>query len=1185
MSTAPEQKPDDTFEKTPTACLYSKPDHTLLKWGKSAIDHITATPNDPDVLLIDQFKLKLHTIFQNYRTNNNSQLTYEEKQYWNAAVDYLREIYQYTCHQLIQTVLPRKASEKDFRFVLTVPATWVTEDNACMRLIAIEAGLVQDSDPNERLVIINEAFAASLFCEREFCIRTEGHTKKLVKGQRYLVCDAGGGTVDLATYECTDTSVEQKGHCQLALESGGCCGSTILDKSMESYLRDQVFLGGVSDSTLKLLVDQFIKEIKHYFGDETGRNNYIASTAATTVVKQTEPTDDATTLTTTDDTVMKDVHENDYDYEQDYLNHSDNEEEEMEQDESCYDEDNVYMDQDIFSDDDFVQDLTPTDYVYFTLPPHDESFIPSVIESLDTTGNIVRHAETVQLRVKSTDISKFVFDPVVENVMSLVRKQIRKSHTTIETLFLLGGFGQSPYLYKKLHYEFITCTNAIQHLIVPEDGYRASMRGGIYYGIDCIDIIPKDRVKIQPFQYSEDPQADEKRNLLVGIDIDLFDLTATFSFLSLEGRRFLPPGGTFTELLGKKNIKSGYGFFRKFQFDSETFLQYNFNQTVDAASVGEYLLDLWGTFYYKCLIKAFIHQLYEWIQNDYETLYPKKQWLPDNVRYCISIAPHSTNNPNKEDFNIFTEMPMETLKKEILKKMTELDQLFPPETLTKAHDNICRLFDCKATYCSEGEHKLLKTSVFSAASEIGMVNFTDIYKGTITWVDVSSTSRTSYPYFDVICDSIQNQETYDTIPIEGSLLPNHKIQDAEKIQTLTLNLKVFLRQELEKTNIEPLEPTVGPTISWKFETLPPAGIDRKIMIRDYTVIELLAHLAGMVNFMGSHVRDYISRNVDLDRPSATHTLGDLFLIPGTNELMFMQLPVNSAVNKVGLLYAIKQFKDYKITNRQIQDILIKPWIKYRLIYMIKKTCDTYITNPSQKLCVFLTSDSIEFGNRLYDVLKNYLRNTFDINVYLLFDGDVDFTRQVACLAHGVDNKVLRKSRRVTEQRYAVHILSHDIKRQDHMAEHIYSRLFKKIRTSDEKNKYIKKDEDENENIEYEEVLYTAQEDALTLLHPLIGLNVYASSIIPNHDPFLQFKVPHECSIAIVLYASREAESLNNTISNNNFKKLHRFIFPIKDVTKPIVISCKLERYELVFTVKQDDHEADYRCIDYLELYN
>ncbi|GAA5813442.1 hypothetical protein MFLAVUS_006920 [Mucor flavus] len=51
--------------------------------------------------------------------------------------------------------------------------------------------------------------------------------------------------------------------------------------------------------------------------------------------------------------------------------------------ESCYDEDDVYMDQDVFSDDDFVQDLLPTDYIYFTLPAHDESILPSVMEALN----------------------------------------------------------------------------------------------------------------------------------------------------------------------------------------------------------------------------------------------------------------------------------------------------------------------------------------------------------------------------------------------------------------------------------------------------------------------------------------------------------------------------------------------------------------------------------------------------------------------------------------------------------------------------------------------------------------------------------------------------------------------------------------------------------------------------------
>ncbi|KAG2234225.1 hypothetical protein INT48_001944 [Thamnidium elegans] len=1135
----PEQKPDDTFEKTPTACLYSKPDHTLLKWGKSAIDHVTAAPNDPDVLLIDQFKLKLHTIFQRYRTNN-SQLTLEEKRYWNAAVDYLREIYQYTCHQLIQTVLPQIASEKDFRFVLTVPATWVTEDIACMRLIAIEAGLIRALSPNERLVIINEAFAASLFCEREFCIKTEGHTKKLVKGQRYLVCDAGGGTVDLATYECTDTSVEQKGHCQLALESGGCCGSTILDQNMENYLRDQVFLGGVSDSTLKLLVNQFIKEIKHYFGGETGRNNYISPTSTTTAAKQTELSDDATTLTTTGDTVMKDVQENDYNYEEDYLNHSDNEQEEMEQDESCYDEDDVYMDQDIFSDDDFVQDLSPTDYVYFTLPPHDESIIPSVMESLHTTGNIVRHAETTQLRIKNADISKFVFDPVVENVMSLVRKQIRKSHTTIETLFLLGGFGQSPYLYKKLHYEFITCTNAIQHLIVPEDGYRASMRGGIYHGIDCIDIIPKVPVKSKMFQYSRDMLFGGKRDLLVGIDIDLFDLTATFSFLKLKGRTFLRPNGTFKELINNKNLKKRYGFFRKFQFDSETFLQYNFNHIVDAACEDGTLLEFWAnqgdTLYYKCLINAFIHQLYEFIQNDYETLYPEKQWQVDNVRYCISIAPHATNNPDKEDFNIFINTPMTTLKQEILKKMTELDQVFSPGKVTNAHKSVCRLFDSKATFSSEEEKDVLKAQVFSSASEIGMVKGADIYQGSIVWVGLSNTYRINYPYFDIIGGDITRKEMC------------RGIQEDEKIQILTLDLKLFSRQEPVTTNIRPLKSTVGPSIPWEFQSLLPAKIGKMISVGNYTAEKLLMHLAGMIDFMGPHVRDYISRNVIPSGPFATHTLGDLFLIPGTDDLIYMKLPLSSTVNKAGLLYAMKQFKDYKIITKQIHDVLIRPWIKYRLAYMIKNACETYITSQSEMLCLFFTGDSINF-----DILKPALKNLFDEKIYFSFNSDVDFTRHVACLAHGNNTIVLQKATRVTEQRYAVHILSHDIKRQENMAQHMYK------------------------------IFYTAQEGALTLLHPLIGLNVPVSSIIPNHNFLLQLKVPHECSVAIVLYASGEVEPLDNSISNNNFKKLHRFIFPIKDVTKAIQITCKVERYALVFTVKQDDYEADYRCIDFLEV--
>lgn len=453
---------------------------------------------------------------------------------------------------------------------------------------------------------------------------------------------------------------------------------------------------------------------------------------------------------------------------------------------------------------------------------------------------------------------------------------------------------------------------------------------------------------------------------------------------------------------------------------------------------------------------------------------------------------------------------MTTLKKGILTKMTELDKVFPPAEVTNAHDKICRLLDHKATYCPTVENELLKATVLSSASEIGMVKETDIYKGNIEWGSVSSTSRTSYPYFDIICDDIQTN-----FPIEKPSLFNSSSQETEKILMLTVDLKVFSSQVPVVTDIEPLEPAVGPSIVWEFESLLPRSIGRKISIGNYNAEDLLTNLAGMIDFMGPHVRDYINRHVDPDKPLTTHTLGDLFSISDKDNRMFMQLPVDSAVNKAGILYAMRRYKDYKITNKQIQDVLIRPWIKYRLIRMIKSACGSYLTNPSKKICLFLTDDSIKFGSRitagsntLHDILTSNLKSLLDKSVYLLFDSDPDFTRHVACLALGVETKVIRKSTRVTKQRYAIHILTHDIKRQENMAEHMYSQLFETVRIEGEKKK-DKKNEDK-----YYEVLYTAQEGALTLLHPLITLNAYVSSIIPNRNPYLQFKVPHECSIAI-----------------------------------------------------------------------
>lgn len=230
----------------------------MIKWGQAAVDHATLYPDDANTLLISEFKLKLFNLDATAAaaaTTTDSVVSYR-----TAAIDYLRAIHTYTLQQFLQN--NPTANETQIRYVLTIPATWVNKDSENLRQIAIEANVISASEPEAiqraRLAILSEAHAASLFCEREYCVTP---ASQLLNAQRYLVIDVGGATADLATYECTEN---EQGHCQLALESMGVCGSIILDQHMETYLKDQVFFGYADERLTKLLVEQFKTKIKVY---------------------------------------------------------------------------------------------------------------------------------------------------------------------------------------------------------------------------------------------------------------------------------------------------------------------------------------------------------------------------------------------------------------------------------------------------------------------------------------------------------------------------------------------------------------------------------------------------------------------------------------------------------------------------------------------------------------------------------------------------------------------------------------------------------------------------------------------------------------------------------------------------------------------------------------------------------
>lgn len=239
-------------DKVPTLISYNAGG---TKWGFEA-----AALEQPSIhwfkILLEP-KHKYAKIVQEV-TNANSVLGKINKSPQDVAADYLQTLWTYA-QEDIRRHKSSGCNDQSTKIVITVPAMWSEEAKLRTKKAAKAAGL-----PNE-VSLVSEPEAAALAVLRN---RKKGEA--LAKGDVFVVCDAGGGTVDLISYRIRKTDPLEIEECAPGI--GGLCGSAFIDMSFEKFVKTKVGkeqFEGIRLKHRKRMLQEFDVQVKRSFaGDD-----------------------------------------------------------------------------------------------------------------------------------------------------------------------------------------------------------------------------------------------------------------------------------------------------------------------------------------------------------------------------------------------------------------------------------------------------------------------------------------------------------------------------------------------------------------------------------------------------------------------------------------------------------------------------------------------------------------------------------------------------------------------------------------------------------------------------------------------------------------------------------------------------------------------------------------------------
>ncbi|KAI9842642.1 MAG: hypothetical protein M1837_007009 [Sclerophora amabilis] len=142
----------------------------------------------------------------------------------DVVSDYLSALYLHVLQTLYRRFDKNVMQMTKVDFVLTVPALWSDAAKKRTENAAIGAGMTGAHD----LELLSEPESAAVYTLKH----TDTTNSQIQVNDRIVVCDAGGGTVDLISYDIRATTpVLRVSEC--AAGTGDYCGSTFIDRNFE----------------------------------------------------------------------------------------------------------------------------------------------------------------------------------------------------------------------------------------------------------------------------------------------------------------------------------------------------------------------------------------------------------------------------------------------------------------------------------------------------------------------------------------------------------------------------------------------------------------------------------------------------------------------------------------------------------------------------------------------------------------------------------------------------------------------------------------------------------------------------------------------------------------------------------------------------------------------------------------